>query len=426
MTGTQATKRSSADWLASGAGLLRAYGSALSGSAGRILFSLAYFVMLANVLPIGDFGLFATASATGVVLSRLLAFGFVSPLYRTATVRPRLIGVYTGGFLVLAVASLPLVALAGLVLHALFFADDLALAPFAVLIAAEVVLWRPCEVIIIVNNGMGRFGRAALMTIAGTAFRAVAAGIFIVAGGSGLAQWSWYYAAANAVALLIAGAWLYPGHRLRLQFPLYMRKLGDALAVCGAEVTFYVQSELDKLLVLAMGGAHFAGIYAIVMRLADLTAIPIRAFSMMLVQALMRRAGLLDRIRVRAAIEAGILVLSTAAFLALALILHYFPRLLGENVSVAVPYLLAVLAVPALRNLVEYHAELLYARGLSLRRTINLVVLAAIKAGLLALALAMADAPEAVMTWLNGVFAALYLSSALMTYTAMRRPAVRL
>ncbi len=33
---------------------------------------------------------------------------------------------------------------------------------FAAVIVAEALLWRPVEVVIIVNNGMGRFGRAAI------------------------------------------------------------------------------------------------------------------------------------------------------------------------------------------------------------------------------------------------------------------------
>ena len=87
--------------------MLKDYLSAISGSGGRLVFSLIYFIALANALSIADFGLFATASAAGVMLSRILAFGFVSSLYRIATVRPRLIGVFTAGFLLLAVLSLP-------------------------------------------------------------------------------------------------------------------------------------------------------------------------------------------------------------------------------------------------------------------------------------------------------------------------------
>ena len=92
--------------------VLRDYLAAVSGSAGRLVFSLAYFVILANSLTIADFGLFATASAAGVMVGRILALGFTATLYRIATVKPRLLGTYAAGFLVLALASLPLIALA--------------------------------------------------------------------------------------------------------------------------------------------------------------------------------------------------------------------------------------------------------------------------------------------------------------------------
>ncbi|TIU15129.1 MAG: lipopolysaccharide biosynthesis protein, partial [Mesorhizobium sp.] len=79
-------------------GLVRDYLSAISGAGGRLVFSLAYFIALANTLSIAEFGMFATASAAGVMLSRILAFGFISALYRTATIRPNLIGTFTAGF----------------------------------------------------------------------------------------------------------------------------------------------------------------------------------------------------------------------------------------------------------------------------------------------------------------------------------------
>src|SRR4051812_48681678 len=43
--------------------MLKDYFSAISGSGGRLVFSLIYFIALANALSIPDFGLFATASA---------------------------------------------------------------------------------------------------------------------------------------------------------------------------------------------------------------------------------------------------------------------------------------------------------------------------------------------------------------------------
>jgi O-antigen/teichoic acid export membrane protein len=160
-------------------GLLTDYFAAISGAGGRLVFSLIYFVALANALSLADFGLFATASAAGVMLSRVLAFGFIAPLYRTATIRPRLIGTFTAGFAMMALLSLPLLAAASALTYWLFFAASLSPFIFAAVVIAEALLWRPVEAAIIVNNGLGLFGRGAVLTILGTVFRSALAAIFI-------------------------------------------------------------------------------------------------------------------------------------------------------------------------------------------------------------------------------------------------------
>ena len=404
-------------------GMVRDYATAISGSAGRLVFSLAYFVALANTLSIADFGLFATASATGVMLSRIVAFGFITALYRIATVRPALVGVYTGGFIAMTLLSIPFVGLAALGAFELFFSSQMALPVFMTVIAAECLLWRPVEATVIVNNGMGRFGRAAILVIIGTVLRALAAGVLLILPVRDLATWSLLYLAANGISLLIAVAFFYPRRRLRLKPRVYLRRLPDSLYVAGAELLFYLQMEMDKLLVLALGGPHLAGIYAIIMRLVDLTAIPIRTFTMMLVQSLMRAPEILARPIRRIGIESGIFAVSTLALGALAGLLLLFPNLLGSNVSEAAPLIGLALFIPGLRNLVEYQAELLFARGQTLIRAFNLALLAALKAVLLSLLLIQSLEIGQLVLALNAVFALLYLASALLTYSAMRMPA---
>ncbi|MER9654558.1 lipopolysaccharide biosynthesis protein [Mesorhizobium sp. M0152] len=404
-------------------GLVRDYLSAISGAGGRLVFSLAYFIALANTLSISDFGMFATASAAGVMLSRLLAFGFISALYRTATIRPNLIGTFSAGFLLLGVASLPLLAASSFGVYAIFFAGTVPLSVFSAVVFAEALLWRPVEVALIVNNGLGRFGRAALLTILATALRALGAVLFMVWGQHSVWVWSWFYIGANAASLLLAFGFFYPRQRLRLRTELYLRRLADSIYVAGAEVLFYLQMEFDKLLVLAIGGPHLAGIYAIIMRLVDLTAIPIRTFSMMLVQRMMRAPELLSRLAVKSGIEGGVFAVSTLALLTLAIVLHFFPNALGRNVAEAAPLVALAICVPGLRNLVEYQAELLFARGQTLVRALNLGLLAALKALLLTYVLnTIADTPKLVLS-LNVVFLLLYLASMLLTYSALRKPA---
>ncbi|UDL92165.1 lipopolysaccharide biosynthesis protein [Mesorhizobium sp. PAMC28654] len=403
--------------------LLLDYFSAISGAGGRLVFSLAYFIALANTLSISEFGMFATASAAGVMLSRILAFGFISALYRTATIRPKLIGTFTAGFLLLGVVSLPLLAAASYGVYLIFFASNVPLSVFAAIVFAEALLWRPVEVVLIVNNGLGKFGRAALLAILATALRALGAVLFMFSAERTVGVWSWYYIGANAASLLLAFGFFYPRQRLRLRTELYLRRLADSIYVAGAEVLFYLQSEFDKLLVLAIGGPHLAGIYAIIMRLVDLTAIPIRTFSMMLVQRMMRAPDLLSRLTVKSGIEGGVFLVSTSALLALGIVLHFFPNALGKNVSEAAPLVALAICVPGLRNLVEYQAELLFARGQTLVRAINLGLLAGLKAVLLTYVLTtISDTPNLVLS-LNVVFLLMYLASALLTYSAMRKPA---
>ncbi len=411
------------------ASLLKDYFSIVSGSAGRLVVSLVYFIALANTLPTGDFGIFATASGTGVMLSRIVSLGFTSPLYRISTVKPHLLGTYTTGYLMAVVLSLPLFALALWLVYLVFFRQDVSLLPFAVIIVAEALFWRSTEVIIIVNNGLNRFGISAMLTILGTVTRAVAAVLFTwftagLSAGRDVAHWSWWYLAANAAALTVALCF-YPRVRLRFRPMLYMRRIADSIAVSGAELLFYVQSELDKLLVLSICGPAVAGLYAIIMRLVDLTALPVRSFNMMLVQKLMRSPDALRTLRIRVGLEAGVFAVSVGGLAALAILLHIFPRALGSNVAPIVGLLPLVLLVPGFRNLIEYQTEILYARGQSGLRTLSLILMTGAKALLVWRLLVNYGHDNDWIVGLNLVFGALYIMSLVFTYTSIRLPAKR-
>lgn len=403
---------------------LRAYLSLVGGSAGRLILSLAYFVAVANTLSLGDFGLFATASSIGVVLSRVAAFGFVSPLYRIATVKPRLLGVYSAGLLAGALLSLPLVTAIALSIHVLLLAGQMPALAFAAILLAEIVLWRGTEIVIIVLNGLNRFAAGAMLLILGMALRAGAAVGFALFGNGTLDQWSLAYLTANGLALVAAVVWFFPRTRLRWRPELYLRRWVDAVSVGFAEVLFYLQSELDKTLVLAVGGAGTAGLYALVMRLVDLTALPVRAALTLLVQRLMRSRDLIRQTGNRVLIELAVAAVSTAGIAAMAVFLWLFPTALGENVAVAAPLVGLVLAVPAFRNLIEYHSELLYATGRTVLRAGLLGTLGVLKALLLGWIVAQATGASQWAVALNAAFLPLYAVSALLTYRWLGASAV--
>jgi O-antigen/teichoic acid export membrane protein len=402
--------------------LLAGYASLLSGSLGRLVFSLVFFLVLANTLPIAAFGTMAAASAMGVVLSRVCGFGFSSPLYRVATVKARLAGTYLAGYALFAVLSAPLVALLGWLAFALFFEGAISAKSFVLILLAEIALWRTAEILIIMNNGLGRFSLGAMLTIMGTAARMVAALVFAwTTSEHTLDGWAVHYFWANAAALAIAAVAGWPKSRIRLRPALYWRRMYDALAVAGGEVLFYAQMELDKVLMLALAGAETTGIYAIIMRLVDLTAIPIRSFNTLLVQSLMKQPDALASWKRRAALESGIAFVSTAAIVGLGLLLWWKPTLLGASVAVAAPMVLFAAALPGLRNAAEYHAELLYARGQTLWRLMLLALLAGVKAAGMAMVLSPDMAASELMLTMTGVFAAVYCVSAIATHSLVGR-----
>lgn len=403
-----------------------AYLTILSGSAGRLVISLVYFLIVANTLTLGEFGLFATASATGLILSRLLAFGFVSPVYRVATVKPRLLGAYLAGFAGLGLLSLPVIALAAALVYRLLFADRLAVLPFALILVAEILCWRLVEVVAIVNNGLRRFREAALLVIIGSTLRTLAALLFVAFGHRSLEIWVWAYLAATLATLVVALAVFLPPLRLRFERKLYPRRLSDAVYTSAAEIVFYIQSELDKLLMLALAGERTAGLYAIAMRVIDLTAMPVRSFNQMLVQKIMKERGFAGGVGRLALVEFGIAAISIAGLAAVILALQPFPGLLGRNVSEAAYLFLPMLAVPAFRNLVEYHAELLYARERGGSRIALLCAITALKAALLCWVMLRFPAADAWAPWLNLVFGLVYVLSAAVTYRLLAQaPAAR-
>ncbi len=400
--------------------LVRNYLAILSGSMGRLVVSMAYFIAIANALSLADFGLFATASATGVVLSRVAAFGFISPLYRTATVRRRLLGVFTSGYLVAFTLSLPVLLGISWLIFALVFSAHMSLIAFAIIMAAEIVAWRLCETVIIVNNGLNRFAIGSVLTVLGTTSRAVAAIGFYYYGTSSLDQWAQFYLLANAFSLMIMAGLFYPSVRLRWKPKVWIARVRDAFSVSAAEVLFYLQMELDKILVLSVGGQVTAGLYAIVMRLVDLTAIPVRSFNMLLIQKIMRqRNGLKPGTKIL--FEIGIGVISVLGLAVLAIALNIEPGILGKNIGSAAMFIPLVLMIPAFRNLIEYHAELLYAREKMTARIIILAIVGLLKVALLMLVLNWFEEFSQRALAFNFVFAALYITSAVATYGVVLR-----
>jgi O-antigen/teichoic acid export membrane protein len=337
-----------------------------------------------------------------------------------ATVKPRLLGVYIGGLLTLTLVSLPVIAALAWLVHGGFFASRIELPVFLLIVAAEVLGARVMEFVAIVLNGLSRFGPAVRLVILASAFRTAAAVAFYLVASRDLEAWAWFNLAAALAGAVIGLVVFMPKVRLRFRPALYPRRLKDAVSAAGSELAFYAQAELDKVVVLSLAGERAAGIYAIAMRIIDLTAIPIRSFNQMLVQRTMRAQGEGTSYRRLALIEIGIACVSTLGMLGVIILLWPDPALLGGNIARAAPVLAPMVLIPAFRNLTELHGELLYAREMVLARFALLCALTALKLGLIALLVS--GRPD-IADWalpLTAVFAGAYGLSAMVTYGRLR------
>jgi hypothetical protein len=182
----------------------------------------------------------------------------------------------------------------------------MALATFAKIIVAEVLCWRIMEIAVIVSYGTNRFGRGPRwwwrqprsrpsrpFSLPGWPMVRLRPGA-----GTTSAPMAWQRCSRWCSSI--------PRVRLRWKPALYIRRWVDAVSVAGAEMLFYIQSELDKVLVLSLGGPETAGIYAMIMRLVDLTALPVRAFLTVLTQRLMRTSAMLNSLKNRMLLEGGL------------------------------------------------------------------------------------------------------------------------
>lgn len=401
------------------------YSQLLAGTGGRLGLQVVYFFVLANTLSLSEMGVFASVSAAGVLIGCLAGFGFQSFVMRSAASRRAVLGGYLAAYYVCFALALPIMLVLAGLLYVMVFQAVIALPGYLAIIVVEVALWRQIELLVQVNNGLGRFGAAATVVSLPVGFRAGAALAFWAAGGGDAETWSAYYLVGNAIAVVLLVVVFHPRTRLRFRPALLLGKLRDGLLYAVSYFMFLAQGEIDKIVILSLAGERMAGIYAIAMRLIDFTGVPLRPMFMMYSRKLIQ-AGRATRQMVREIIkvEAIIALVSTGGLLAMVAALHVFPGLLGSNVSAAYGMLAVLIAVPAVKNLLEFHGELFFAFGsMSLRAAVTAGIVM-VKAAAVALLLMAMPNPNQWSTWLNAIFIGIYAISFIAVYGLLTRSAV--
>jgi O-antigen/teichoic acid export membrane protein len=403
-------------WLGAYRQSLAGYFQLLAGTFGRLVLQAAYFFILANTLAIADMGVFASASAAGMMLGAFSGFGFASFAFRAAAGKHRLLGRYMALFYGSLAAMLPIGIAASLPLYFVLFDGSIGLAAFIGIIVVETMIWRLVEVIQQINNGLGRYAAGSLVITLATAARAAGAVAFAATGGGGIDAWAALYVVANVVAMAVMWGLYRPRAKLVWRTRLFFARLKDGLAFSLAYCAFTAQSQVDKLIVLSLADPHFAGIYAISTRIVEFTTIPFRSFYVLYTRKLFGEGHRHVPLGRYLTLEGLIAAASTLCFLALIAVLAVWPNLLGANIALAASFFALLLAVPAFKNLLEFHGELFFVYQRMTPRAVIAVTLVALNAGSLVFLLTSVGGAAELGLWLNVTYAGLYLLSAAAVY----------
>jgi O-antigen/teichoic acid export membrane protein len=387
-----------------------------AGTGVRLGLQAVYFFVLANTLSLHDMGVFASTSSTGIMIGCFSGLGFSSFAFRAAAGKRRALGGHLAVFYVAWLISLPLCVAASLPVFYLLFTTSLTLTAFLSVILVETATWRIVEMVHQVNNGLGRYGSASLVISLGTALRAAGAVAFMASGRHDIETWSTVYLLFNLAAMLLTIVFFQPRIKLRWRPSLFFGRFREAFMFAIAYSAFISQNEIDKVVMLSLAGQRTVGIYAIASRIIDFTSVPIRTFYVLYSRKLILEGRAGNRVGRSIGVELMIAAISTVAFVGLLSILWMWPTLLGHNVAMATPLLMVALAVPAFKNLLEYHSELFFVYQQMTIRAVLATSQVALKAGALALLLTSFNGITQWGAWLNAIYIGLYVLSAAIVY----------
>ncbi|WP_298255565.1 hypothetical protein [Bradyrhizobium sp.] len=392
------------------------YLQVFAGTGARLFLQAVYFFLLANTLSLHDMGVFASASSTGIMIGCFSGFGFASLAYRASAGKRRTLGGYLAIFYASWLIALPLCLAASLPIFYFLFTSSLSLAAFLLIIAVETGLWRIVEMIHQVNNGLGRYASASLVISCGAALRTAGAVTFALSGKHDVEAWALVYFAFNLAAMALAIAAFQPRIKLRWKTQIFFGRMREALLFSVAYCASIAQNEIDKLVLLSLADQRTVGIYAISTRIIDFTSVPIRSFYVLYSRKLIIEGYRRSQLRRSLGVEVLIALISTAGLSALLVTLSIWPDLLGHNVAVAAQLFGVLLAVPAFKNLLEFHSELFFVYQHMTIRAVLATVLVGMKAAALALLLIHFDNIVDWGIWLNALYFGLYVFSAASVY----------
>jgi len=325
-----------------------------TGRVVAVLLQAAYFVLLARLLGVSEYGAFAGAFALVSTLTPYSALGGAMLFMRYLAVDPSQAPKYWGNSLI-TTSGFTLTAVLGVMIVRLFHGRMAHMGIILVLLVANCLFLQITTLGSMLTFTLGNARSSAWMNLSSNFCRVLAVAVMRMSMGRADAfQWSIGVLVASALAAAVV---LYRVHRTigpaSYDLPLLRNKALEGLGFSFAGTTEAVNNDADKVMLSYFGLEIQNGFYTLAYRILDFATSPIVALNTAVVQRhfLLSRSGI--RPRLRLAFRA--LVVTAAFGIAIAIAIKalapLLPRLTGRDFSGAIQVLGFLCWLPLIRGL---------------------------------------------------------------------------
>ncbi len=317
----------------------------------RLTLQFAYLILVARVLGVEGYGIFAGSVALAASLSPLVGWGFGMILVQEVSRSPQRFPEFWAKALLAVAVSGPAMAGVMLALAPLLLPVDGHWTVILLIAAAELLAMPLVVAGSLAFQAHERLGRTIFNHVQLNIIRLAAVALLAALGWGGLVEFAWAYFGATACAAMLS---LVQVNRA-LGNPDWTRgglvgRRREGLGFSLSVVANTAHGELDKTLLLRLGGAAAAGNYSLANRIVAAATTPLVAYVLAIAPRLFRvgvtgvNAGSGYAIKLLLPILAYGVLAGCGIFVLAPLL----PVLFGDSFSSAVPIVRALAALPLL------------------------------------------------------------------------------
>jgi O-antigen/teichoic acid export membrane protein len=319
----------------------------------RIGLQAAYFVMIARFLGVRDYGIFVAVASMVAILSPFSGLGAGNILIMKVARHPSHFSEAWGKALFLAGITGVVLTVVVVIAARLVLPGYIGLNTILLVTVADLLGPRVADLGSMAFGAFHQFHWNAVLQIASTGFRTVAAGLMIVfINHPNAAQWVWFYAVSSVLMSVFSlGAVSFKLGNPSFRFSNLWEdvKEGTFFSLSTSAQTVY--NDIDKAMLSRLSDVNSVGLYSAAYRIVDLGSAPMRSIAAAAYPTLFREGqhGLKPSMRYALKAFSRAALITGAMSLGMFLFAPLLPRLLGPGYRQSIDALRWLAILPVLK-----------------------------------------------------------------------------